>query len=67
MPTIAIVDGILIVLYFNDHVPPHFHARGADFHARIRIDDGSVIEVEGRIQHGIAADCLNGRWPTGMN
>jgi hypothetical protein len=49
MPTIAIVDGILIVLYFNDHLPPHFHARGADFHARIRIDDGSVVEVEGQI------------------
>jgi hypothetical protein len=49
MPTIAIVDGILIILYFNDHAPPHFHAQGADFHARIRIDDGGVIDVEGRI------------------
>jgi hypothetical protein len=39
MPTIAIVDGILIILYFNDHPPPHVHAQGADFHARIHIDD----------------------------
>jgi hypothetical protein len=52
MPTIAIVDGILIVLYFNDHAPPHFHAQGADFHARIRISDGSVIDAEGRISSG---------------
>jgi hypothetical protein len=27
MPTIAIVDGILILLYFNDHAPAHFHAQ----------------------------------------
>jgi hypothetical protein len=49
MPTIAIVDGILILLYFNDHAPPHFHAQGAEFHARIAIDDGSVLDVEGRL------------------
>jgi uncharacterized protein DUF4160 len=47
MPTIAIVEGILILLYFNDHTPAHFHAQGADFHARIRIEDGKVIEAEG--------------------
>ena len=45
MPTIAIVDGVLILLYFNDHAPPHFHAQGADFHARIRIEDGTVLEM----------------------
>lgn len=49
MPTIAIVDGVLILLYFNDHAPPHFHAQGADFHARVRIDDGRVIDYEGRM------------------
>ena len=49
MPTIAIVDGVLILLYFNDHAPAHFHAQGADFHARIRIEDGEIIDLEGRI------------------
>jgi hypothetical protein len=49
MPTIAIVDGILILLYLNDHAPPHFHARGADFHARIRIEDGIPMDVDGRL------------------
>lgn len=49
MPTIAVVHGILIILYFNDREPAHFHARGADFHARIRILDGSVIDMEGRL------------------
>jgi hypothetical protein len=49
MPTIAIVDGVLILLYFNDHAPAHFHAQGADFHARIRFEDGEIIDLDGRI------------------
>ena len=27
MPTISVFHGILIRMFFNDHVPPHFHAR----------------------------------------
>ena len=26
MPIIAIVDGVQIRMFHNDHVPPHFHA-----------------------------------------
>ena len=26
MPTIAIVDGVEIQMFDNDHAPPHFHA-----------------------------------------
>lgn len=26
MPTIAIVDGVKIQIFFDDHTPPHFHA-----------------------------------------
>jgi hypothetical protein len=26
MPTIAIVDGVKIQMFYNDHGPPHFHA-----------------------------------------
>jgi hypothetical protein len=26
MPTIAIVDGVSIRMFYNDHDPPHFHA-----------------------------------------
>ncbi|SEP40116.1 hypothetical protein SAMN02990966_05747 [Rhodospirillales bacterium URHD0017] len=29
MPTIAIIDGLLILLYFNDHPPAHFFTRKA--------------------------------------
>ena len=27
MPVISRFYGILIVMYFNDHNPPHFHAK----------------------------------------
>lgn len=27
MPTVKILDSIKILIYFNDHVPPHFHAQ----------------------------------------
>jgi hypothetical protein len=36
MPTISRFHGIDIVMYFNDHAPPHFHA----FHG----DDEVLIE-----------------------
>jgi hypothetical protein len=26
MPTIAIVDGVKIQMFYNDHTPAHFHA-----------------------------------------
>lgn len=26
MPTITLIDSIKILIYFNDHMPPHFHA-----------------------------------------
>jgi hypothetical protein len=26
MPTIALVDGVKVQMFFNDHAPPHFHA-----------------------------------------
>jgi hypothetical protein len=30
--------GIAITMYFDDHAPPHFHARAAEHSAKIRID-----------------------------
>src|SRR5580704_14477450 len=42
MPTISAFYGILIRMFFNDHAPPHFHARYGDFEATI---DLSTLEV----------------------
>jgi hypothetical protein len=50
MPTIAYVDGIAIILFWNDHDPPHFHAEGAGFKARLLIGDGSLIDAKGTIR-----------------
>ena len=37
MPTISQFFGIFIGMFFNDHSPPHFHARHAEFVAQIEI------------------------------
>lgn len=36
--------GIIIAMYYNDHAPPHFHAKYGDFRAAIAIDTGEVVE-----------------------
>jgi hypothetical protein len=38
MPTISRFLGITISMYFDDHQPPHFHARSGEFNAKIRTD-----------------------------
>jgi len=37
MPTFFIIDGIKVDLYHNDHVPPHFHAKYAEYENLISI------------------------------
>ncbi len=44
MPTISTFYGILIRMFFNDHAPPHFHARYNEFEATIEIDTLAVLE-----------------------
>lgn len=46
MPTISSFYGILIRMFFNDHAPPHFHARYGEFEATIDIHTIEVIEGE---------------------
>ena len=43
MPTICRFYGISIAIYFEDHAPPHFHARYGEFLAQVRIADGAVM------------------------
>ena len=42
MPVISSFYGILIRMYFGDHVPPHFHAEYGEFSAQIRIADFGI-------------------------
>ena len=44
MPTISTFYGIVIVMYFNNHNPPHFHARYGEHIAEIAISSGVVLE-----------------------
>lgn len=38
MPEVSRFLGIVITMYFNDHNPPHFHARYEDHRALIGIE-----------------------------
>jgi hypothetical protein len=44
LPEISRFLGIIIAMYYNDHVPSHFHAKYGDYQAVIAIDTGEVIE-----------------------
>jgi len=44
MPTISTFYGIVIRMFFNDHAPPHFHARYGEFEATINLDTLEIME-----------------------
>ena len=43
MPEICRFLGIIIAMYYNDHSPPHFHARYGDAKAEIEIQTLTVL------------------------
>ena len=43
MPTLSRFFGIVITMNWDDHPPPHFHARYAEHEAVVRLD---TLEVE---------------------
>ncbi|MGD2047238.1 MAG: DUF4160 domain-containing protein [Gemmatimonadota bacterium] len=45
MPRISEFYGIVITMYYNDHAPPHFHARYAEYEGQIELE--SLIVSEG--------------------
>ena len=42
MPEISRFLGIVIFMNFNEHNPPHFHARYSDFEITVEINSGIV-------------------------
>ncbi len=44
MPEISRFFGIIIRMYYNEHVPPHFHAQYGENQAEISIETLEVIE-----------------------
>jgi hypothetical protein len=43
MPTIAIVEGVRLMIHLKDHLPPHLHAMFGGFEAQISIVTGDVL------------------------
>jgi hypothetical protein len=48
MPEISRFYGIIVFMNYNDHEPPHFHARYQDQEVTIEIETGIV---QGRMSH----------------
>lgn len=46
MPEISRFLGIIISMYFNEHNPPHFHARYNEHKASILIDSMGILDGE---------------------
>ncbi|MBE5914024.1 MAG: DUF4160 domain-containing protein [Pseudobutyrivibrio ruminis] len=44
MPVISRFFGIDILMYYDDHNPPHFHAKYGDYKALIDINKARVLE-----------------------
>ncbi|MFH1907382.1 MAG: DUF4160 domain-containing protein [Chloroflexota bacterium] len=44
MPEISRFFGIIIRMYFNDHVPPHFHAHYGEYQAELTIETLEILK-----------------------
>ncbi len=44
MPEISRFFGIIIAMFYDDHNPPHFHARYGGYKASISINDFAMLE-----------------------
>ena len=42
MPEISRFLGIVIAMYYDDHVPPHFHAKYGEFEVTVDIGSGAI-------------------------
>ncbi len=50
MPEISRFYGVVVYMFFNDHVPPHFKAQYAEYEANIGIESGNL--VDGKLPSG---------------
>jgi hypothetical protein len=64
MPEISRFLGIVIFMNFNDHNPPHFHAKYVDYQITVVIGSGVV---EGKFRNGHLLMSWNGMSSIGAN
>jgi hypothetical protein len=50
MPTIGRIGSLEVMIFRNDHDPPHFHVIGAEFSAKFVIADLALLSNKGRIR-----------------
>ena len=43
VPEVSRFHGIVVAIYYNDHAPPHFHARYESYEITVGIMDGVVV------------------------
>lgn len=43
MPRISAFYGIIIAMYYDDHPPPHFHAKYGEYEAQVAITTGHLL------------------------
>lgn len=69
MPTLSMFYGVIIAMYFDDHLPPHFHAKYQGHEACYALDgeriEGDMPRKADRLVKAWAelhADELAGNW-----
>jgi hypothetical protein len=50
MPTIGRIGSLDVMIFRNDHNPPHFHVIGTDFSAKFTIADFELLSSKGQIR-----------------
>jgi Domain of unknown function (DUF4160) len=50
MPTIGRIGSLNVMIFRNDHPPPHFHVFGSEFSAKFAIADCELLSSKGRIR-----------------
>ena len=64
MPIIAVFNGIINQMFFEDHGPPHVHAIYSGAKALVRISDGEIIRgMLPRTQAKLVKDWVKLRQP----
>ena len=56
VPTVASFNGVIVILYFNDNAPPHFHARHGEHETLVTIAPTAVFA--GKLPAAVTKDVL---------
>jgi hypothetical protein len=49
MPTVSYFLGLTILMFVNDHAPPHFHVYNAENVVKVTIETGEIENIKGKL------------------